>query len=72
VYAVVAWSFLIEMIAAVVSTNRLLLDTSLLHHIAPAPAASPDWVAAASMVGLGLVAAVAGMVAFTRRDLVTA
>ena len=72
VYALVAWSFLIELIAAVVSTNRLLLDSSLLHHIAPAPAAAPDWAAAAWMVGLGVLAAVGGMAAFTRRDLVTA
>jgi ABC-2 type transport system permease protein len=69
-YALVAWSFLVELIGSVVTTNHWLLDASLLHHIAPAPAADPRWSSAAVMTAVGLVAAGAGAVAFDRRDLV--
>jgi ABC-2 type transport system permease protein len=72
VYAVVAWSLLIEVIASVVQSNRILLDSSVLSHLAPAPAASPNWTAAAWLSGLGLLGAVIGIVAFHRRDLVPA
>jgi polyether ionophore transport system permease protein len=68
-YAFVAWSLLIEMLGSVVKSNRLLLDSSVLSHITPAPAANPDWTAAAWLTGLGLAAAVVGIVAFDRRDL---
>lgn len=72
VYALVAWSLLIEMVDSVVGGNRLLADTSLLAHLAPAPAANPNWSAAANIVGLGIAFAVAGVVAFDRRDLADA
>jgi ABC-2 type transport system permease protein len=68
-YGLVAWSFLVELIASLVTTNRLLLDSSVLSHIAPAPAANPDWTAAGWLSGLGLVAAVVGIIGFDRRDL---
>jgi ABC-2 type transport system permease protein len=71
-YGLVAWSLLVQLIAAGVTTNRWLLDTSLFHHITPAPAADPNWAAAAGLAGLGLIGAVAGVVAFGRRDLVSA
>jgi ABC-2 type transport system permease protein len=68
-YGVVAWSFLVQLIATLVTSNRLLLDTSVLSHIAPAPAASPNWVSAGTLVILGLVAAGAGVIGFAHRDL---
>jgi ABC-2 type transport system permease protein len=68
-YGLVAWSFLIELIAPVVR-NRWLLDSSVLHHLALAPAADPNWRTAAALTGLGLLAAAGGIVAFGRRDLV--
>ncbi len=71
VYAVVAWSFMIELIAAII-TNRWLPDTSVLHHINPAPAANPDWHTAMWLVGLAVLAAAAGSVGFIRRDLTSA
>ena len=67
-YGLVAWSFLIELIATVI-TNRWLLDTSVLHHIQPVPAAQPDWTTAAWLTGLGILAALAGTAFFSRRDL---
>lgn len=68
-YAFVAWSLLIELLGSVTTGDRLLRDTSVLSHIAPAPAANPDWAAAAWLVGLGAVAAGLGIAAFSRRDL---
>jgi ABC-2 type transport system permease protein len=68
-YGVVVWSFLVETIASTVDAGQWLRDTSPLLHITPAPAAAPDWVAAAWLVGLGLLAAAAGVAAFSRRDL---
>jgi hypothetical protein len=50
-------------------SNHWLRDTSPLLHVRPAPAASPDWVAGAWMVGVGLVAALVGVAVFGRRDL---
>jgi polyether ionophore transport system permease protein len=67
-YGLVAWSFLIELLATVV-TNRWLLDTSVLHHIQPVPAAQPNWTTAAWLTGLAILAALAGTALFSRRDL---
>jgi ABC-2 type transport system permease protein len=71
-YGLVAWSFLVETISAVVDSNHWLRDTSPVLHIAPVPAAAPNWTAAVWLVGLGAVAAAAGIAAFGRRDLVGA
>jgi len=56
----------------VIKANRWVLDTSVLYHVAPAPATSPHWVSAAVMAGVGLLAALLGGFVFTRRDLVSA
>jgi ABC-2 type transport system permease protein len=69
-YGLVVWSFLVETLAAVFDANHWLRDTSPLLHITPAPAAEPNWTAAAWLVGLGLLAAALGIEAFRRRDLV--
>jgi len=68
-YGLVVWSFLAETIASVTDSGHWLRSTSPLLHMTPAPAASPDWTAAALLVGLGLTAALAGVAAFGRRDL---
>lgn len=68
-YAVVAWSFLIEMIGASLGLSHWLLDTSILHHTARAPAAPVQWDMAAILIALGIGAAIAGALAFARRDL---
>jgi polyether ionophore transport system permease protein len=68
-YAYVAGSFLLETVGAAVELPGLLLDLSVLHHVAPAPAVDPDWRAAGVMVVIGTLAAVVGGLAFTRRDL---
>jgi ABC-2 type transport system permease protein len=68
-YGLVVWSFLVETIASIVDSSQWLRNTSPLLHITPAPAAAPDWTAAAWLVGLGFLAASLGVVAFGRRDL---
>jgi len=68
-YGLVAWSFLAELLGAALHSNRLLLDLSLFHQMAPAPAAAPDWTSAGVMVGLALAAVLVGGAAFRRRDL---
>jgi ABC-2 type transport system permease protein len=72
VYGVVVWSFVAEVFASLTTSTGWLRDTSPLAHMAPAPAASPDWTAAAWLVGLGLAAALVGLAAFRRRDLAEA
>ena len=71
-YGLVVWSFVAETVASVTTSSHWLRDTSPLLHITPAPAANPDWTAAAWLVGLGLLAAVGGVAAFGRRDLMGA
>ncbi|MEY2398879.1 MAG: polyether ionophore transport system permease protein [Actinomycetota bacterium] len=71
-YAVVAWSFLVEMIGSVVKFNHFVLDTSVIHHLAAAPAVNPRWATAAVMLAAGAAAALGGACALQRRDLVNA
>jgi len=66
------WSFLVETLAGIFDSNHWLKDTSPFLHITPAPAADPNWTAATWLVGLGLLAAIAGVVLFSRRDVVAA
>jgi ABC-2 type transport system permease protein len=68
-YGLVAWSFLVQIVGALVKADHWVLDTSILHHVTPAPAASVDWTGVAVLVALGLASAVVGVLAFDRRDL---
>jgi putative exporter of polyketide antibiotics len=68
-YAVVAWSFLIEVIGALLKANHWILDTSVFHHMRPTPATAPDWWSAGAVLALAFTAACVGVVAFSRRDL---
>jgi ABC-2 type transport system permease protein len=70
VYAGLAWSFLVELLGSVAVSNHWLLDTSVFHQIAPAPAVAPNWVSAAALVAVGAAGAVAGSWRFAHRDLV--
>ncbi len=64
-----AWSILVVLAGTLGSTSALLLDSSVLHHIAPVPATGIRWTAVVVLVGVGLVASTAGALAFSRRDL---
>lgn len=69
VYGLVVWSFVAEVFASLTTSMDWIRDTSPLTHMTPAPAAAPDWGAAAWLVGLGVLAALLGIASFRRRDL---
>jgi ABC-2 type transport system permease protein len=71
-YALVLWSFLIEIVGTSITSSQWLLDTALFTHVGPVPAASLNWPAMAILTGLGLLAALAGLAAFAHRDLAAA
>ena len=71
-WGLVAWAFLVEIVAAITKANHWVRDTSPVLHITPAPAAPPDWTAVAWLVGLGVAAAGVGIAAFAHRDLAEA
>lgn len=71
-YGILGWSLLIEVIGGVGragTDNHWLLDTSVFHQMASAPAVAPSAPVDAVMVAIGVVTALAGVVAFCRRDL---
>jgi len=68
-YALIAWSFLLDMLGSVIHPNHWLLDTSLLQHPALAPTTDPNWRVVATYAFLGALLAVAGTARFVRRDL---
>jgi hypothetical protein len=72
VYGILGWSLLIEVVGGFGSGSRWLLDTSLFHQMAAAPAVRPNWAVNGAMIGLGLAAAVLGGFLFAHRDLRTA
>jgi ABC-2 type transport system permease protein len=68
-WVIVAWAFMLDLLGAVIPVNHWLLDTSLLQHLAPAPATDPDWRVCLTYLAIGAVAALTGGWRFTRRDL---
>jgi ABC-2 type transport system permease protein len=68
-YAFVLWTFLVEIVGTNVATNHWVLDTAVLTHIGPVPAASFNLRIAATLLGIAVIAASAGCVAFAHRDL---
>jgi putative exporter of polyketide antibiotics len=68
-YGLVAWSFLVELVGALASAPNWLMDLSVLHHVAVAPAVAPRWNANLILLAAGLAAAALAIVAFRRRDI---
>jgi ABC-type uncharacterized transport system ATPase subunit len=62
-------SFLVEMLGSAIKVNHWVMDTSLLHHVALAPAVSPDWGIVGIYLAIGCAAACLGGWRFTQRDL---
>jgi len=69
VYGLLGWSLLVVIIGGIGATNHWVLDTSVFHHMASAPAAPPEWEANGIMTGIGVASALVGGLAFWRRDL---
>jgi putative exporter of polyketide antibiotics len=68
-YGYIGWSFLMEMIGTLLDFNRVLLVTSILHHMALLPAAEPRWSTTGLMLGAGMALAVIGIARLNRRDI---
>ena len=69
VYVVLGWSALVELVGGFFTQNRWVLDTSLFHQMASAPAVAPDWQTNGALTCLGLVAMILGEIALRQRDL---
>ena len=69
VYGILGWSLIIEVVGGVGSGRGWLLDTSLFHQMAAAPAVHPNWTVNGVMIGIGVVAALVGCLLFSHRDL---
>ncbi len=69
VYVVLAWSFLIELLAGVVHSSRWLVNSSIFYHVSPSPAVGPNLVSSGVLILVGLVCAVGGVVVFRARDI---
>jgi ABC-2 type transport system permease protein len=68
-WAIVAWAFMLDLLGEVIPVNHWIMDTSLLHHLALAPAVSPHWRICVTYLAIGAVSAALGGWQFTRRDL---
>ena len=68
-YVVLGWSVLIQFAGGFAAQNRWVLDTSLFHQMASAPAVPPDWQVNGILTGLGLAAMLLGGWPFRHRDL---
>jgi ABC-2 type transport system permease protein len=69
VYGILGWSLLIEVVGGFGSGSRWLLDTSLYHQMAAAPAVSPQWTVNGVMIAIAACGTFAGGLCFRRRDL---
>jgi ABC-2 type transport system permease protein len=69
IYVVLGWSVLIQFAGGFAAQNHWVLDTSLFHQMASAPAVPPDWQVNGILTGLGLAAMLLGAIAFSHRDL---
>jgi polyether ionophore transport system permease protein len=68
-YVLVLWSLLIATIGSGITENHWLLDTAVLTHLGPVPAANPHWTAITVLLTITAAAIGAGIIAFNRRDL---
>lgn len=69
VYAVLGWSLLVVIVGGIGAVSHWVLDTSVFHQMASAPAVPPRWEANAIMAAIGVAGAAVGGFAFRRRDL---
>ena len=69
VYAVLAWSLLIELVGGIGAASHWLLYTSVFHQVSSAPAVPVDWATDGTLIAGAGVATLIGAIAFARRDL---
>jgi ABC-2 type transport system permease protein len=68
-YAIIAWSFTIDIISSALKLSAGFTNTSLLHYVSLVPAANPDWRTFTLISLIGLAGILLGAIAFDRRDL---
>ena len=68
-WGLLAWAFLLDMLGSAIKINHWVMDTSLLYHLALAPAVNPDWSIVGTYLAISCAAALLGGWHFTRRDL---
>lgn len=68
VYGYLGWSVLVVIIGGIGAADHWILDTSVFHQMASAPATAPNWTANVIMVVLGALAGLLGGLAFRHRD----
>jgi putative exporter of polyketide antibiotics len=68
-YLIIGWSFTIDIVSSALKLNTYISDTSLLHHLALVPAATPKWGAFSIMAVSGIVMMIVGVLLFRGRDL---
>ena len=68
VYSYLGWSLLVVVVGGIGAVDHWILDTSVFHQMASAPARPPDWPANGVMGLVGAVSIVLGVVAFMHRD----
>lgn len=70
-YVAIVWAFVADILKALFSLNDTIEKTSLLHYVSFTVTKTPDWTQFAWLVAIGIVAALLGIVAFTKRDIIT-
>ena len=70
-YAIIIWAFVVDVLKSFFSLGDFIDKTSLLHYVSFAPTKSPDWSTFAWLVGIGVGLAIIGILAFSKRDIVT-
>jgi len=69
-YVALGWSALIELVGGFFAQDHWVLDTSLFHQLAYAPAVAPNWAVNGVLLGLGAAEMLTGALAFSRRDVI--
>ena len=69
VYTLSGWSLLVVIVGGIGAISHWILDTSVFHQMASAPAESPHWGANGVMVAIGVTGALVGGFGLRRRDL---
>lgn len=68
-YGLHSWSLLVELLSGVAHVNHWILDSSVLHQMAPAPGSSINWQVDGVMMLVARFAFGVGIAGFARRDL---